>query len=158
MNTSFQDKLFLIGMWWRMGYGALRILFGLAFLKVVGVSLLDLITSFMSHELIEDPKDILYMFIKHHLTDHALYVSYFLALYFIFWGVIDIVLSYNLIRRKLWAFPLSLTLIALFVVYEIIRFSHTHSIVLLWIIFVDILIFGLIWKKYKDLKHIPLSS
>lgn len=137
---------------WRIGYGFFRILFGLALLKVVGTPLIEVVSTLMKHELVEDPSDILYSFITNVLTTHPLYITYFLALYFIFWGVLDVVLSYNLIKHRLWAFPASFVLISLFLMYEAIRFSYTHSFILLGVILLDAIILWLIWREYKKLK------
>ena len=158
MNTTLEERFFTIGMKWRIGYGSLRILFGLALLKLVNTPLLDVVTNLMSHELVEDPNDVLYTFISSILTNHPLYVTYFLALYFIFWGVIDVVLSYNLIKHRLWAFPASFILIGLFVMYETIRFTHTHSFILLGVIFIDIIIIWFIWREYQKLKLLSLEQ
>jgi len=148
---DLEDRMFMIGMWWRIGYGTLRIIFGLVLLKVVGMPLMDVLTKLMGHELVEDPNDMLYAFVSHLLQNYPLYVSYFLAVYFIFWGIIDVVLSYNLIKYKLWAFPISFVLIGTFVVYEIARFSQTHSLILLGVLFIDTAILWLIGREYK--KH-----
>ena len=152
MDSNLGSRLFIIGMWWRIGYGFLRILFGLALLKVVGDPLIDVLKNLMSYELLEDPSDILYSFVTHTLTVHPLYVSYFLAFYFIFWGVVDMVLSYHLIKHRLWAFPVSFVLIGGFILYEIIRFTHTHSYILLGIIILDSFILWLIWREYQKMK------
>ena len=152
MKSELEKKLFNFGMKWRIGYGFFRILFGLALLKVVGTPLIEVFSTLMKHELVEDPSDILYSFITNILTNHPLYITYFLALYFIFWGIIDVVLSYNLIKHRLWAFPASFILISLFVIYEAIRFSRTHSFILLGVILLDTIILGLIWREYKKLK------
>jgi uncharacterized membrane protein len=106
----------------------------------------------MSHELVQDHSDKLYTLASYWLGHHPLSITYFLASYFIFWGVVDVVLSVELLRERLWAFPASLVLIAGFVLYEIVRFTHTHSLILLWIIFVDTFIFWFIKREYKKLK------
>lgn len=152
MHENAEEKLFIIGMWWRIAYGLLRIVFGLAVLKVVGRPLIDVLTTLMGRELIEDPNDILYTFAIRILNEHPLYITYFLAVYFIFWGIVDITLSYNLLKHKLWAFPASIAVIGVFILYELIRFSHTHSLILLWIIFLDSIILFLVQQEYKKLK------
>ena len=152
MRNISEEKLFLIGMRWRIGYGILRIVFGLAILKIVGVPFTDVLNTLMSHELVEDPNDLLFSLTSYILEGHPLYVSYFISFYFIFWGVTDTVLSYNLIKHRLWAFPVSFVLIGLFIVYEAVRFTHTHSLILLWVMFLDAIILWLIWREYKKLK------
>lgn len=150
---ALSERLFMVGMWWRIGYGVLRILFGLAILNVVGSTLLDVLTALMGHELTEDPQDVLYTFFSHILAGHTFYISYFLAFYFIFWGIVDVVLSYNLIKHRLWAFPASFVIMGTFVLYECVRFSFTHSLILLWVTFIDAVVVGLIWREYKKLKR-----
>lgn len=143
------EKLFIYSMWWRIVYGVLRIVLALAVLKLIGVPLSDLFYSLMAHELIEDPHDLLYVLGSHILATQQLQLTHFAAFYLFFWGVIDIVLSYSLIKHRVWAFPVSLVLVGSFVVYEIIRLSHTHSLILLWVTCVDTCILWLTLKEYK---------
>ena len=152
MKNELEERLFNIGMKWRIGYGFFRILFGLALLKVVGTPVIQVVSTLMRHELVEDPSDILYSFITNVLTSHPLYITYFLSFYFIFWGVLDVTLSYNLIKHRLWAFPASFLLISLFVIYEVTRFIDTHSFILLGIILLDIIILWLIRREHKKIK------
>ncbi|MEY2665371.1 MAG: hypothetical protein RLZZ480_476 [Candidatus Parcubacteria bacterium] len=152
MTSSTEDRIFELGMWWRIVYGTFRIIFGLALLRVVGASLTDFMLRVMSHELIQDRSDWLYHFAVHHISRHDLYVTYFLAAYFIFWGAVDVLLSINLLRGKLWAFPVSLWLIAGFVCYGLFRLTHTHSLILLCIIIFDITIFWFIEREYQKLR------
>ncbi len=156
MKDSVREGFFATAMWWRIGYGVLRIILGLAVLKVVGTPVTDIVTSLMGHELIEDPNDLLYTLVHDFLVNHSPYITYFMSFYLLFWGAIDIGLSYNLLKHRLWAFPISFLLIGLFVMYEAVRFSHTHSLVLLWIIIVDIGILWIMWREYQKLK--PASS
>jgi uncharacterized membrane protein len=151
MTGKVEDRFFVLSMWWRIAYGTLRIIFGLALFKAVGSPLLDTISQLMSFELVQDPTDKLYGFASQLLGQDPMYVSYFLAIYFIFWGLVDVVLSINLLRGKIWAFPASLLLIGGFIIYEFIRFTYTHSLILLFIIFVDIIIFWFIEREYKKL-------
>lgn len=136
-----------------MGYGAVRILFALAILKVVGQPLLDVLNTLMSHELIEDPHDLLYTLANYVLSNHPLYITYFVAFYFFFWGVVDVVLSYNLLHRKQWAFPVSFAVIGVFIGYELFRFSHTHSVILLGVTILDAAILWLIWREYEKVRR-----
>lgn len=148
-----QEKLFTYGMWWRIGYGILRTFFGLAILKVVGTPLTDVVKFLMGHELTEDRNDLLYGSVMHLLADHPVSITYFLSFYFIFWGIVDILLSYQLLRRRLWAFPVSLLLIGFFILYELIRLSYTHSLILSVVILIDLAVFFLIWREYRKLEY-----
>jgi len=145
------DLLFRIGMWWRILYGALRLVLGLALFRVVGTPVLDIFYKFMGKELVEDPNDLLIQTVGPFLGHFAFTVTYFLVIYLIFWGIIDVILSINLLKHKNWAFPTSIYLISLFVLYEIYRFFHTHSFVLAYIIVVDIILIWLINKEHQKL-------
>jgi uncharacterized membrane protein len=139
-------------MWWRIFYGTMRIILGFWLLNLIDMPLSDLLHSLMSHELVEDPNDLLYRILNSFLQLHPLSVTYFLSAYLLFWGATDIVLSASLLRHKLWAFPASLTLIGFFVGYELYRLTETRSLILLFFICVDAGIWWLIkdeWRKTR---------
>ncbi len=151
-ETRTFSKLFHIGMWWRISYGFLRVFLGLALLKVIGRPLIEVATKVMEHELLGKTPDVIFTFISKILTENDFSVTYFLTFYFIFWGVVDIVLSYNVLRDNLWAFPFSLAVVGLFILYGLFRFTYTHSLVLLGIITLDFLITILIYKEYERIR------
>lgn len=156
-----EEKIFVVSMWWRILYGILRIIFGITLLNVVGLPLADVLRTLMSHELVEGPHDILFAIGSHLLgllATHPLYISYFIAIYFIFWGTMDVVLSHNLLKHRLWTFPVSFAVIGLFMLYEVIRFTHTHSLILLGVLIIDAGILLLIGREYKKLTHVSLAT
>ena len=137
-------------MWWRIIYGFMRIGIGMLLIHLVGSSTLDVVTKLARKELIEDPNDAVMAFITL-VSHHAAVITFFVPMYLMFWGTVDIFLSANILREKLWAFPISIYLSIAFVVYEIIRFTHTHSPLLIALIFVDIIFIILITREYKRL-------
>lgn len=151
-----RSQLFYISMWWRICYGIIRIGFGLILVGFINTPMADLVKKLMSHEVLEDPSDVVFQTIITFLTAHPFSITYFLAAYLLFWGVVDIVLSINLLRHKLWAFPAGLYLIGFFVVYELYRFFHTYSLVLLTFIVIDLIIFALIYQEYHRLKGVSV--
>lgn len=151
--VRMEGLLFRLGMWWRIFYGLIRFLSGLALLRMIGTPLSDIFFRIMRTELVEDPSDRFVQVVGHALHQHSYEVTFFLAFYFIFWGVVDIWLSISLLRHQTWAFPVSLVLITVFVIYGIFRFFHTHSLVLLVVILVDIVLIRLIWQEYQRMRH-----
>lgn len=157
-SPSSISFLFHISMWWRIFYGTIRIILASILIKLVGTPLTDIFARLMSHELEQDPNDALFQFIYNILEDHSFTVTYFLAAYLFFWGAIDVVLSLFLLRHKLWAFPVSIVLMTLFIIYEIYRVCHTHSKILLLLIILDSFIIYLIYREYKILsKKLPVT-
>lgn len=152
MSSNLGRRLYVVSMWWRIGYGFLRIIFGVALLHAIGEPISDVIKIGMQHELVQNHSDRLYHAVHHALLAHPLYVTYFLSIYFIFWGTLDIILSYNLLKGRHWAFPASLICIAGFIAYEMVRFTHTHSYILLGVVMIDLVIFALIYTEYKKIR------
>lgn len=143
---------FHASMWWRIFYGSLRLLLGFVLLKVVGSTFTDVLVSVMSHELVEDPYDAIFQFLYTLFEDHSFTITYFVAGYLLFWGTIDILLSILLLKHKLWAFPVSIGLILVFIGYSMLRLAHTHSLVLAGVIVIDTIILYLIYREYTLLK------
>ena len=151
-GTRRYSAFFRISMWWRIVYGLIRIVLSLILLKLIGSSYTDILASLMHHEVTEDANDFIFQTVYALLEDHSFTVTYFVAGYLFFWGCIDVFLSIFLLRHKLWAFPVSITLISLFILYSVFRLAHTHSLVLLSVICIDIAILYLINYEYKKLK------
>lgn len=152
-GTDLYEILFRVGVWFKIIDGSLKIVLGLSLLRLIGLPISQVFLNIMRHELTEDPHDLFIHKVGPLLSHKPLTVSYFLASYFLFWGVIDIVLSINLLKKKLWVFPVSLGLITIFTLYELYRFTHTHSIILVYLIIIDIGLLWIIQKEYKKLKR-----
>lgn len=150
MQTS---TLFKVAMWGRIIYGTGRILLAFSLLGFIGSNFSDILTTLMQQELIEDPNDLLYRLANNLISGHDLQLTYFAPIYLIFWGFIDTFLSIALLKNKHWAFPVSISLITLFTVYEIYRVLHTHSVMLAGLIIVDIFELWLINRERKRLSQ-----
>ena len=100
-------------------------------------------------ELIEDPND----FVATHLLSLAqgltISTQHFYAVYLISHGVVKLFLVIGLLRNKLWAYPASLVVLGLFIVYQLYRFSYTHGFGLIVLTVFDIVVMGLIWHEYR---------
>ena len=147
-NMSF---LFKLSMWWRIFYGVLRVIVGVTFLRLVGQPIADFVYTLMAHELTGKAGDAVLEKIYLLLQTHEFTVTYFIAGYFIFWGTLEIILSSCLLRRIQSAFPVSIGFISIFIVYALFRYTHTNSLVLLGVIFLDIGILYLVSHEYKNL-------
>ena len=58
-------------------------------------------------------------------------------------------LVYALWREKLWAFPVGMAFIAVFIAYQLYRIAHTHSITLICFTVFDFAILWLVWREYR---------
>lgn len=151
-SQNLVDVAFAATMYWRICYGALQFYVGYRLLHLVGLPAVDAYQRLLHRELPDDPHDRIFEFIGHTLEHHGFSITFFLAAHFIFWGVIDIFLSYAMLRHKLWAFVSSLFFIGAFMVYEVYRYAHTHSTILFAFICMDAFFVFIIWKEYLKLK------
>ncbi len=153
-KTDTYEWLFHVGMLIRILYSLARLVLAFVLLPLVGTPLTELFgRAVEKNKHLFDSQDFFLQsavpFVEHHSA--AFFVTYFLISYLIFWGVIDIILSISLLKHRLWAFPVSVYLITLFIIYEMFRFTHTHSLVLAYIIVFDFFLIWLIRREHKKL-------
>ena len=108
-----------------------------------------MINSLTQDELIEDPHD----FVATHLMDFAqgftVSSEHFYAFYLVSHGLVKVALVAGLLLNKLWAYPVSLIALALFIVYQLYRYSYTYSAGLIVLTVFDLGIMWLIWHEYQ---------
>ncbi len=154
MDSKNFQTIFKLGMWWRFIYGIFKFCLGIFLFYFIHHSFSDVFTRFFISELSEDPNDAFIYLVKLFLDGHDFLISYFISFYFVFWGALDAFLSYNILRFRIWAYPVSLILISGFTFYEIFRFFYTKSLILFFVILFDLFIFWVINKEYRKLEHV----
>jgi len=61
-----------------------------------------------------------------------------------------------LLREKLWAYPAAVAVFALFIGYQLYRYSFTHDIGLILLSIFDLFVIALAVHEYRLLrKHLP---
>jgi uncharacterized membrane protein len=73
----------------------------------------------------------------------------FYAFYLLSHGVIKLLLVIGLLRNQLWSYPASLIALAAFIIYQLYRFSYTHSVGLIALTLFDFLVIALIWHEWR---------
>lgn len=79
----------------------------------------------------------------------------FAAIYLLAHGIVKFWLIVGLLRRKLWYYPAAIVVFTLFIVYQLYRFTFTHSALLLLITVLDVIVIGLTWHEWKYLRRHP---
>lgn len=137
-----------------------------AFFEIVGGILTYFVTQqfllaivgFMTQEeLSEDPRDVIANYLLHATQNLSVGAQHFTALYLFSHGVIKLWVIVGLLRKKLWYYPTAMVAFGLFIVYQLYRFSFTHSVFLLLLTAFDIVVIVLTWHEYRYLRHILLS-
>jgi uncharacterized membrane protein len=132
--------------------GLLEAIGGVLLLLVSPTALNLLVVVLTQHELAEEPDDWLVMMLRHIAETFSVETRHFASAYLIGHGILKIFLAASLLRERLWAFPLALAVLTIFVAYQLHRFGRTHSTVLLALTVLDVVVMVLILREYRSRK------
>ena len=134
--------------------GALEIVGGLLLLFVSPDRISAIVRVITQHELSEDPKDLIATYLLNSAHSLTKGVTMFAAVYLLWHGIVKAGLVAGLLLKRRWAYPAAIIAFFLFVVYQLYRYTHTHSPALLALSVLDVLVIILTWIEYKRLKTI----
>jgi uncharacterized membrane protein len=82
---------------------------------------------------------------------HALSVDtqHFVGLYLAGHGVVKLVLVLALWRERAWAFPFAMWFLGFFLLYQLHRIAHTHSITLMIFTAFDVFVLWVVWQDWQ---------
>ncbi len=86
------------------------------------------------------------------LNHLSLSTRYFIGVYFLFYGIVNIFLAISLLRGKPWAYPAAILFFTLFLVYQFYRSFLHHSAFLFFISIFEIFVIVLTFLEYERLK------
>ena len=138
--------------------GVLEFIGGVLLLFVSPTALHRLVVALTQHELAEEPDDWLVMTLRHLAESFSVETRHFASAYLIGHGILKVFLAASLLRERLWAFPLALSVLTIFVAYQLHRFGRTHSPVLLALTVLDTVVMVLIWREYRSRTEIVRPS
>ena len=116
--------------------------------------LLDLVQAITRTELTEDPRDFVANYLLHAAQGLTVSSQHFTAFYLISHGVVKLWLIIGLWQKKLGYYPAAIAVFSLFILYQLYRYSFTHSLSLLLITVLDVVVIGLTWFEYQHLRRI----
>jgi len=120
--------------------------------------LLDLVQAITRTELTEDPRDFVANYLLHAAQGLSVSSQHFTAFYLLSHGVIKLWLIMGLWQKKLGYYPAAIAVFGLFILYQVYRYSFTHSLSLLLITALDVVVIGLTWFEYRHLRRILPSG
>ncbi len=105
------------------------------------------------HELSEDPRDAVAMYLVR-AADHLSIGSHlFASLYLLSHGVVKVGLVWALLKSKLWAYPAAILVFAGFGLYQMYRYASSHSLAMLILTVLDVVVIALTWAEYRRLRQ-----
>ena len=99
-------------------------------------------------ELVEDPNDKVVAFIIKTLLDPATSTKTFAAIYILVHGLLNVFLVIQLHHKKSWAYPATIGVMAVLVIYQFYRIEVYHSLILTALTVFDMLFIVLTWNEY----------
>jgi uncharacterized membrane protein len=148
MNEQRIHRIFEISVLMKGAHAVIEIVGGMALYLVATETVAALVKSATQEELIEDPND----FVASHLLTMAQHFSVqsksFYAFYLLSHGLVKLLLVVGLLRNQLWSYPASLVALTAFIIYQLYRFSYTHSPGLMALTVFDLLVMALIWHEW----------
>jgi uncharacterized membrane protein len=149
MNERNIHRIFKISILMKGAHAVIEIVGGLALYLVTTGTIVNLVKLATQEEPIEDPND----YIASHLLAMAQHFSVasksFYAFYLLSHGAIKLLLVIGLLRNQVWSYPASLVAMAAFIVYQLYRFSYTHSPGLIALTVFDLVVIALIWHEWR---------
>jgi len=147
-EVSFRISIALKGL-----NAALEIVGGVALAAVSPAFILRTVALLTQDALAEDPRDFIANYFLYAASHLSLSGQRFAAAYLLSHGVIKIGLVWALLKRKLWAYPLSIIVFGAFIVYQLYRYTFTHGLGLIALSVFDLLVIWLIYLEYRALKQ-----
>lgn len=152
LNETTFENLFKATILWRIIYGIIKFISGILLVNVLPNQIFETFNKITRKELLEDPDDFLINIIGNYIEKITESTILFIAIYLIFWGLLDTILSYFIYKKIIWAYPMTIYLIILFVIYQILHLVSNHSLTLVFFIIIDIVIIFVIHREYIKLK------
>jgi uncharacterized membrane protein len=156
-NAAREKKIhlaFVISLWLKGLFALGEMVGGIFVFYVSREFLLKAVSVLTEEELTEDPHDLVANYLLHSAHSLTIGTQFFVALYLLIHGAVKFWLVVGLLRAKPWYYPVAIVVFGLFVVYQLYRFSFTHSVFLLLITGVDLVVIALTWHEYKYLRSL----
>jgi uncharacterized membrane protein len=101
------------------------------------------------HELSRDPHDFVAVHLLHTSEKLAHSDPLFASIFLLSHGFVKAVLAVFLWLGELWTYPVAIFVFGAFSVYQVYRYTHTHSVGLLVLTVFDLAIIWLTWGEYR---------
>lgn len=145
--------IFEVGLFLKGAFALFEIIGGILAYIIPQAFILGLISKLTQSELVEDPRDLVANYLLHAAQHLSVGAQHFAALYLLSHGAIKLWLIAGLMRERLWYYPTALVVFGFFILYQLHRFSFTHSAFLLLITALDVVVIALTWHEYGYLRR-----
>ncbi len=143
------DDFFEVGVIIKLFFGFFEVLTG-TILAISGKLIVNNLVIFLTQqEISEDPNDFFANSLIQISNGISSSLHVFAIVYLIFHGVVNIFLGAFLLKGKLWAYPAAIGVFFPFLIYQIYRYFHTHSLALIFLSIFDAFVMWIIFMEYN---------
>ena len=143
---------FDISLWLKGIFAFSEIVAGVAAFFVSKDVLVTLTVWVTRDEFAEDPHDALAHYLLRTVENLSITSTTFAGIYLLAHGAVKLWLIVGLLRKRLWYYPVAIVVFALFIVYQLYRYTDTHSVWLLFLTLLDIVVILLTWHEWRYLR------
>ena len=153
LKRTLGDLLFNIGLGFKFLHGLIEIFIAFLILSLNRNMVAKGITFFFHKELVEDPTDFLAKIIINFASGSLLDYKILFFFLLIGYGLINILLVYGLVKKKLWVYPTAMVTYSIFLVYQGYKYFITHSIWFAILCIFDLVFINLIAYEYRRVRY-----
>jgi uncharacterized membrane protein len=150
--NRLSHRLFNIGVWMKGIDGILEMGGGILALTVKKSTVIKVILLLTQQELIEDPHDVVANLLRQAVDHITTSSKMFSGLYLIAHGTVNVFLAVQLLRGRLWSYPIAIATLCVLIGYQIYRITLHHSLFLALVTGLDVVIVFLIRHEYAVVK------
>ena len=153
MNEQRIHRIFEVSVLLKGAHTVIECIGGLTLALASTTSIVGWVNRLTQDELIEDPNDFIATHLLSMAQEFSVNTKNFYAFYLLSHGIVKLALVVGLLRNKLWSYPASLAVLALFIIYQIYRFYYTQSVGLVVLTVFDVFVMVLIWHEYRLMRR-----
>lgn len=153
LNEHRVHRIFQVSVLLKGAHALIECVGGVALALVSTESIASFVNAITQDELIKDRSDFVATHLLAMAKDFSVQTQHFYAFYLLSHGLVKVALVVGLLREKLWAYPASLVVLSLFILYQLYRFSYTHGFGLIALTVFDVIVMILIWHEYGLMRH-----
>ena len=153
----FEEKnihfVFEVSLIFKAIFASLEILSGVLVYVISPSVLSRFLISLTESDIFDTQPDALVTYLTRTAESISIGSAHFAAFYLLSHGAVKLFLIIGLLRKKLWFYPASMAVFGMFIVYQLYRYSFTHSFWLLVLTILDMFVIWLTWHEYNFLKR-----
>jgi uncharacterized membrane protein len=146
-------EIFRLSVLLKGAHALLECITGLALALVSVDTIARTLTWLTQDELTEDPHDSIANYFLNAAHTFDISTKSFYSFYLLSHGIVKLFLVAGLLREKLWAYPTSLVVLGLFMVYQVYRYIYLPSVGLIVLTVFDLFVMVLVWHEYSLMRR-----